>query len=504
MINTKTFSGICYGIIFIALGADFAFAQETHKQTIQLQKPVVTQNQQLQKINPNTQLAPKVKADNLKIENSVLVKPPTIADRLKLIDLDRLQPVHPGVLELPDNQWVTYQKINANEAEITLNIQVNPDSLFGEDRNNYFGLLSRLEQGRERMRACTSAYESLKRVLPDIGNFRDKCLVTATNGSLRKPQSTQEKRKVLMCVEALEAYDKACLDDDNPIEEVPAVKWVSGVIYWNAKRQIRCGATLLNDRQVLAARHCFFEKGNQGFESIQPGEFRFISWSDQRIPDDAGLAGVALSGFQDGLESIENFQMDTDIFDYVVINLSSPYPRTWSLALLSEKLNHLDVSFGQPERFSVSTIGGFHRYPALISSLLYYLENGELLDDRDHITSNAWRDHFRADTMPTCVVGFTQRGNRCLLHACQTEGGMSGSAMFSFSGGDGLRQKLKVVGVHIRGLPVTGPQGSQCGASAPKGFVNLSVAPSTTDVAALNRNITFASRTPAHDLLAME
>ena len=71
MINPKTFSGICYGIIFIALGADFAFAQETHKQTIQLQKPVVTQNQQLQKINPNTQLAPKEKADTLKIENRV-------------------------------------------------------------------------------------------------------------------------------------------------------------------------------------------------------------------------------------------------------------------------------------------------------------------------------------------------------------------------------------------------------------------------------------------------
>ncbi len=388
-----------------------------------------------------------------------------------------------------------FSRIDPIETTGTLNT-IPASSLSARDLDAFNHLLDSNGNSEKAIRTCSNSVKRLVNLIPSFASIRSNCLTVNQGGIIVSPASSEDEDKVLHCIEKIHGYVQHCMSSGATGSGVSEDErrtysmglWVTGIIYWASEKSITCSATLITDDKILTSRHCFrFEKDGK-LQQVALEEFRFYPYSD--LDYDFEKVGRSLTSFDTGLESTARYSDLSDLNDYVIVNLKSPFYKAWSIRDLDQAHTRYSFQFAEPQRFARSAVIGFQRYSALIGALETYKKYGSLIDDEYLINSGDWKKHVRFDSLPTCMIGFQNSNNRCLLHGCQTEGGTSGAPLFVIEddGTTGV-SRLNLAGIHTRAIYSSNDRGGDCDSVAGSGVGNLAISPSQNDRKFLNRLI---------------
>jgi hypothetical protein len=176
-----------------------------------------------------------------------------------------------------------------------------------------------------------------------------------------------------------------------------------------------CSVTRIDESKVMTARHCVSSPGGKitttglvVYLASEPA--RGLDVLDKTLPD---------------IPNAEVFQKGEDVSDWVILDIQAPSEEFSGVqARQAQQLDRLVVYGYQP--------------------ILELLERIEIHTGK-RAEKSGWETKLAADTSSTCIAALLTCSGRCIAHACQTEAGISGAALFAHG-----VDPLTVVGLHTR------------------------------------------------------
>jgi hypothetical protein len=188
---------------------------------------------------------------------------------------------------------------------------------------------------------------------------------------------------------------------------------------------VQCSVTRVGQTSVLTAKHCLYgyDDDDKSY-SLVPNSLRhirFASTPDARFE----ITGITPTTAEDG------FDANQDVDDWVTLTITDPGD------------HFVAPAHGVAARFDGLIVYGYQPLVEYRDRLLQRLrdQNPDLPRGTDTM---GWQSKLMADNLPTCSVALVASSNACLLHGCQTEGGISGAGLFT--------PTATLVGVHTRSI----------------------------------------------------
>lgn len=327
-------------------------------------------------------------------------------DRLGLPDSTIQQPVEPdvvgaGIIALGalDEPWPDGQQSLISSAP--------PASLLEQ-------LLS------EEFQAWSTACGSAARALVERQKRYGSRYLSA--GTYQSPTVQQE------VLREVKAFDQSCLRPPFDAELEGLKPYVGVLRFRGAPDGVWCAATRTGPSTIITAKHCFHDTWGQAYAL---GQFHFYLAADPTTP--IPLVGIdsSLSGhFQPRVA--DRFDRLADATEDIVL-IKADFPEA--------------LPFAKLPRVSIESFA-----PLVLISHQSVLQLGRQLERtlaglprEDVFKDGAWVELLRIDPSPTCLAVAVEPP--CVAHSCQTQGGVSGAALFSQ---DTLTGRLGVAAIHTR------------------------------------------------------
>ncbi|PBB22294.1 MULTISPECIES: hypothetical protein [unclassified Mesorhizobium] len=282
-----------------------------------------------------------------------------------------------------------------------------------------------------------------------IDGFSEICLFGGQKDDLTAQQMKLAKR----CAETYNAYISSCFgtvadDITQTINEHVGVIYAFDTSQPQRQRILCSGAAITNAR-VLTAKHCLAGLSGLGANvrlGYIPMSMTTPAFAVKRL--ELSVAGGGwdavqmgdLPRFLSGNPDLDD--LDTDALVLVLDTENDPKSR---------------IELAAPKDFDHVVLAGFQRLAVNAIQLKARLENKPIPYDHELIETGTWRQAFRFDGSPTCLVihytdtdaALFKLGKRSIGHFCQSLGNASGSALFKPAD---TSTPMEVVAVHSRAL----------------------------------------------------
>lgn len=214
----------------------------------------------------------------------------------------------------------------------------------------------------------------------------------------------------------------------------------------------KCSVTRIAEDRVLTARHCLFRAGSTPLQPW-PAENRYVYLLSAPTKRLAVLGAIHPPGV-----APQRFDDTDDLNDWAILKIAKP------------PTPYVPLTTGDPKQFDRVIVYGYQPILAFRDRLASRIakDQGAIF-----LPTQTWDHRVRYDASAICSLAALAGDGGCVLHGCQTEGGVSGAALFRVAGGGAV----DLVGLHTRSTfenddrPCTksGPAGiPNCGLSAPQ------------------------------------
>lgn len=273
----------------------------------------------------------------------------------------------------------------------------------------------------------------------DFAAFKNTCFVHAEK--YRTLVTDDLNLDSLKSPETVDNMGRNCMAKAINDARLAPMRQFIGALYNRSSGYYYCTATLISPKFLITARHCLFESPQPGsapsagpVERLKAGDLFFFRTSEPK----RAYHVDALLDSAEGLALGDTLPLSRQTSDYALIRLKDEVKVPGAFPTIASV---------PPKSGTKLSIPGFFFPEAYSGSTPLPHKPGTVP------VTGAWADFIKFDKFGQCAV-YAVKNGACLLHACSTDGGMSGSPVLDMSSPD----KPVVLGVHSSFLE----SGSEC------------------------------------------